>query len=172
MVDFILRRQVQVVRLHVGGDFPSPAYTRKWLAVMRRLPGVRFYFYTRSWKVAAIRRILVAMARLPNVRAWFSADLQTGLPRRVPAGVRLAWLMSATADLPPRADLVFRVRPLRRLVRKRVSWQGGGGQALVCPTENGATGQRTSCAQCGVCWRMPASPPPSGFSLPVLDLSR
>ena len=72
VVAFIQRRQVRVVRLHVGGDFDSPAYIRKWLAIMRQLPGVRFYFYTRSWRVPAIRRVLVAMARLPNVRAWFS----------------------------------------------------------------------------------------------------
>src|SRR5262245_60203608 len=36
MVDFIRRRRVAVVRLHVGGDFYSAEYARKWLAVMRR----------------------------------------------------------------------------------------------------------------------------------------
>jgi hypothetical protein len=25
--------------------------------------------------------------------------------------------------------------------------------ALVCPVENGATGHRTDCERCGVCWR-------------------
>jgi hypothetical protein len=165
---FLVRRQVHVVRLHVSGDFPSPAYARKWLAVMRRLPGVRFYFYTRSWRVPSIRRVLAAMAWLPNVRAWFSAGRQTGVPGRLPAGVRLAWLMTAPDDLPPRADLVFRVRPLWRLVRKRVGWEGGAGQALVCPTENGATGRRTSCELCGVCWRGPAPPSPARFPMPVI----
>jgi hypothetical protein len=168
---FIVRRRARVVRLHVGGDFPGPAYARKWLAVMRRLPGVRFYFYTRSWRTPGIRRALVAMARLPNVRAWFSCDRDTGVPRRLPVAARLAWLMAGPDDLPPRADLVFRVRSLRRLVRKRVGWEGGAGQALVCPTENGVTGHRTSCEQCGVCWRAPAPPSPGRLSLTVIEPS-
>ena len=172
MVAFIVGRQVRVVRLHVGGDFPSPAYAHRWLAVMRQLPGVRFYFYTRSWRVLAIRRALVVMAQLANVRAWFSCDRDTGVPHRVPAGIRLAWLMTAPDDLPPRADLVFRVRSLRRLVQKRVRRKGGAGQTLVCPTENGVTGHRTSCAQCGVCWRGPVSPAPARAPLPVIDTSR
>jgi len=65
----------------------------------------------------------------------------------VPPGVRLAWLMTRPDDLPPRADLIFRTLPLRRAVVKRVAL------ALVCPTENGATGRRTDCARCRVCWR-------------------
>jgi hypothetical protein len=153
VVSFIRRREIRVVRLHVGGDFPGPGYARRWLAFMRRLPAVRFYFYSRSWRVSGIRRVLVAMARLPNVRVWFSCDRETGVPRRIPAAVRVAWLMAAPDDRPPRAELVFRIRQLRRRVQKRVDRKGSAGQALVCPTENGATGHRTSCAQCGVCWK-------------------
>jgi hypothetical protein len=168
---FIVRRRVRVVRLHVGGDFLTPAYTRRWLAIMRQLPAVRFYFYSRSWRAPAIRMALVAMVGLPNVTGWFSCDRETGLPRCLPAGARLAWLMTAPDDLPPRADLVFRVRQLRRRVQKRVPWEGRIGQALVCPTENGVTGHRTSCEQCGVCWRGPAPPPPGRLPLPVVELS-
>ena len=69
------------------------------------------------------------------------------MPASVPPGVRLAWLMTRPDDLPPRADLIFRTLPLRRAVVKRVAL------ALVCPTENGATGRRTDCARCRVCWR-------------------
>ncbi len=144
---FLQRKGVRVVRLHTGGDFYSAKYARKWLHVMRGAPDVRFYFYSRSWRVPAIRRVLLQMSRLANVRAWFSCDRDTGVPRRVPAGVRLAWLMTTPEDLPPRADLVFRTHPLRRTVQKRVNL------ALVCPTENGATGHRTDCSRCGVCWR-------------------
>jgi hypothetical protein len=138
---------IRVVRIHIGGDYYSAAYARKWLAVMRQASQVRFFFYTRSWRVPAIRRVLWRMARLPNVRAWLSCDRDTGVPARVPPGVRLAWLMTSPDDLPPRADLVFRTLPLRRTVRKRV------GLALVCPVENGATGHKTDCERCGVCWR-------------------
>jgi hypothetical protein len=143
---FLVSHEVQVVRLHTGGDFYSAKYARKWLRVMRGAPDVRFFFYTRSWRVPSVRRVLLQMSRLSNVRAWFSCDRDTGIPRRVPAGVRLAWLMTTPEDLPPRADLVFRTLPLRRSVQKRV------GLTLVCQTENGATGHRTDCSLCGVCW--------------------
>jgi hypothetical protein len=172
VVAFIVRRQVQLVLLHVVGDFYSPAYSRKWLTIMRQLPEVRFYFYSRSWRVPAIQRALVAMAEFPNVRAWLSCDRDTGVPDPVPAGFRIAWLMTAPNDLPPRAELVFRVRSLRRLVQKRVCWVGGVGQALVCPTENGITGHRTSCEQCGVCWRATASPRPRRMPLRVIDATQ
>lgn len=51
---FIVRQVSAVVR--VGGDFYNAAYARKWLAIMSGLPAVRFYFYTRSWRVPAIPR--------------------------------------------------------------------------------------------------------------------
>ena len=47
---FLTRRKITVARLHVGGDFASVDYASKWLWVMRRLPEVQFYFYTRAWR--------------------------------------------------------------------------------------------------------------------------
>lgn len=41
-------RNVKVVRIHVSGDFFSLAYLDAWLEVARRMPNVRFYFYTKS----------------------------------------------------------------------------------------------------------------------------
>jgi hypothetical protein len=169
LTNFIAGRRIGVVRVHVGGDFSSPGYARQWLAVMRRSPQTRFYFYTRSWRVPAISRVLRRMATLANVRAWFSCDRGTGLPRRLPPGVRLAWLMTAPDDLPLRADLVFRVHRLRSEVRKWLPWQSGAGRALVCPTENGATGPRTACDRCAVCWKPLPSPTLSGrLPLPLV----
>src|SRR5262245_25954902 len=90
---FILNHDVEVVRVHTGGEFYSAAYARKWLRVMRALPGVRFFFYTRSWRVAAIRPVLERMAALPNCRAWFSCDRDPGLPAARPPGARPARLV-------------------------------------------------------------------------------
>ena len=36
------------VRVHDSGDFYSPAYLKKWLAIAEALPNVRFYAYTKS----------------------------------------------------------------------------------------------------------------------------
>jgi hypothetical protein len=145
MVREIRRRDCGCVRIHVSGDFYSAAYARAWAAVARACPQTRFYAYTRSWRVPEIAPALAELASLPNVRLWWSCDRDTGVPARVPRRVRLAWLQASADDLPPRADLVFRVRRLRKTVVKRV------GLALVCPVENGATGHRTDCGRCRLC---------------------
>jgi hypothetical protein len=81
---FILAKEIAVVRVHTGGDFYDARYARKWLRSIRRLPGVRFFFYTRSWRDDAIRPVLEAMAGLSNCRAWYSCDRGTGVPTPVP----------------------------------------------------------------------------------------
>src|SRR5262249_10329558 len=110
----IRRRGILVLRLHVSGDYYDAAYAAKWLAVMRACPRVRFYFYTRSWRIPAIAAVLEQMAALRCCRAWYSTDRSTGVPERVPAGVRLAYLQVEEGEQPEPADLVFRVRRLRQ----------------------------------------------------------
>lgn len=145
MIAEVRRRWVACVRIHVSGDFYSAEYVRKWVAIARACPGVRFFAYTRSWRNADIAPALAELARCRNVRLWYSTDRDTGIPARVPRRVRLAWMQTQAAELPPRADLVFRVQRLRRTVVKRVAL------ALVCPVENGATGHRTDCGRCRLC---------------------
>jgi hypothetical protein len=141
----IRRRWAGCVRIHVSGDFYSAEYVRKWVAVARACPGTRFFAYTRSWRNADIVEALEELARCRNVRLWYSCDHDTGIPAHVPSRVKLAWMQTVADDLPPRADLVFRVQRLRKTVAKRVAL------ALVCPVENGATGHRTDCGRCRVC---------------------
>src|SRR4051794_31112247 len=98
---YILAHEITVVRLHVGGDFYDATYAGKWLLVMRKLPRVRFFFSTRSWRDAQVRPVLERMAQRPNCRAWYSCDRGTGIPAQVPPRVRLAWLMTGPDDPPP-----------------------------------------------------------------------
>jgi hypothetical protein len=146
---FILAHDIAVVRLHVGGDFYSAGYARKWLRVMRRLPAVRFFLYSRSWRDPAIAVVLEAMARLSNCRVWYSCDRGTGLPTAVPERVRLAWIMTASGDTPPRSvDLTFRVRRLRSQPQTRVNG------VRVCPEEDGVPRRaRVTCDRCRLCWK-------------------
>src|SRR5579883_132543 len=67
MVAEIRRKGALVIRVHVSGDFYARAYAARWLAVFRRCPAARFYFYTRSWRVADVAPVLSAMAELENV---------------------------------------------------------------------------------------------------------
>ena len=144
----LIAHGVRVVRVHTGGDFYSVRYALKWLAIMRRSPRVRFYFYTRSWRVSAIKTVIDQMAALPNCRTWFSCDRDTGMPTSVPPQVRLAWLMTEPTDLPPQGTaLVFRIRRLRR----RPEPTSG---PCVCPAEDGVVRTRpVTCERCGLCWR-------------------
>src|SRR5262249_44111921 len=163
---FLTSRHVAIVRLHVGGAFFSARYARQCLSIMRHLPQTRFYLYSRSWRIPAIRRVLRQMAQLEHVQVWFSCDRDTGVPTRVPHRVRLAWLMTGPDDVPPRAHLIFRTRRLRSVVQKFLL-AADHRKILVCPTENGVT--RTTCGLCGVCWNPPSFPGDRRLSLPVVS---
>lgn len=155
---FLIAHDVRVVRIHVGGDFDSADYAAKWLEVIGRSPRTRFYFYTRSWRIPDIKAVIDGMAILPNCRAWYSFDVDTDVPTDVPAGVRLAWLQAAPADLPPGpVHLVFRVRALRSVPP--------ADGLPVCPAEDGVPrASPMTCERCGCCWR----PAPAGrVPLPV-----
>ncbi len=162
---FIVNHEITVVRVHVGGDFDSAAYARKWLRVMRWLPSVRFFLYTRSWRHAAIRPVLERMAELSHCRVWYCCDRETGVPGKIPARVRLAWLMTDADDVPPaHMSLVFRIRRLRRHPLTRVHG------VRVCPEEDGVLRkQPVTCDRCGLCWRPLPTEPRHRIALPVLS---
>ena len=60
----IKRKGVLVLRLHCSGDFYNADYARKWLEIMRHCPKVRFYLYSRSWRIEDIAPVLEEMAAL------------------------------------------------------------------------------------------------------------
>jgi hypothetical protein len=156
---------IRVVRIHTGGEFYSAAYAQKWFEIARRARRVRFFTYTRAWRVPAIKAVIDALASLPNGRVWYSADRESGMPPDIPAGVRVAWLMVAADDHPPAGvDLVFRVARLRRDPAITVAG------VPVCPAEDGLTRPRVpTCDHCGICWQGPASPASSNrVPLPVI----
>lgn len=147
-VDELTRLKAKVCRIHVAGDMYDAVYAAKWYNIMQQLPDVRFFLYTRSWRVEEIRPELLKMSRdLPNLRQWWSVDWDTGKPKRVPKRVRLAYMQTSATDLPRfNVDLIFRVDELRGTVMKRHK------KALVCPVENGVNEDFT-CVRCGFCWR-------------------
>lgn len=157
MTDEIQQRRAGIVRIHVAGDFYDAAYVRRWLAIARRCPEVRFLAYTRSWRVPRIRRALADLAAEANVRLWYSCDRETGVPATFPARVRLAWMACDDDDVPPSGTgMVFRVQ--RKTVRKQL------GSVQVCPPENGIT--RTDCQRCGMCY-VDHKSPTSGQRVPL-----
>lgn len=142
MIYRVQASKCKAVRIHASGDFFSAAYVRRWIAVARALPGVRFYAYTRSHAKHGMRRELYRLSELPNVRLFYSIDREMAVPSVVPPRVRLAYLMADREDLPPpEADLVFLDYKLRKTGRKYFNG------VLGCPAETvGIT-----CTQCRLC---------------------
>ena len=141
----IHRRGVHTLRIHVSGDFFSPEYARKWLAIARRAGDTRLYTYTRSWRLPEVAPVLAELAGLRNVRLWYSCDAETGPPVEIPPRVRVAFLQT-DAEEKPAGNLVFRVKRLRAVPARRV------GLTLICPRETGlqeaAAVTCTSCRRC------------------------
>jgi len=149
----LIANHVRVLRIHAGGEFGSVRYAKKWLTIIRRTPRVRFFTYTRSWRIPAIREVLDEMAAEPNLQLWYSADRDTGVPASVPDRVRIAWLMTTREDHPPRpVDLIFRVHSLRRQAQAAIEG------SPICPAEDGVPRERPmTCDQCRTCWHAPVA---------------
>lgn len=145
MVDELFRRGILVCRVHVAGDFFSPAYTAKWIEIVSKSPNVKFFGYTRSWRVAKIEPYLRALAALENMKLWYSADIDTGYPPCVPDRVRVAHLQTSATEAVA-GDLVFQIRGLRKLELPLA--------VPVCEQETPEGRKRgVNCANCAVCWK-------------------
>ena len=44
----LIKKRVDILRVHDSGDYYSRKYIDKWLTIAKRLPNVRFYSYTKS----------------------------------------------------------------------------------------------------------------------------
>jgi hypothetical protein len=143
MIAEIKRKGVLVVRLHCSGDLYSAEYALKWLEVMRQCPKVRFYLYSRSWRIESIAAVLEQMAALRCCRVWLSIDCETGVPASLPVGVRLAYLQVDKNEEPEQLDLLFVTRGLKSHA-KRVSLP------LLCPQQ---ADKAENCGDCGRCFR-------------------
>lgn len=137
-------RGIRHMRWHVSGDVHSADYAGKMLSVMRRLPRVRFWLYTRSWRVPEIEAVLRQMAMLDNCKVWYSLDRDTGFPAERPANVRYAFLQDTPGGV-ENVELVFRTRQM--VGRPRV------GLPMVCPSDTPAgRAAGANCGSCGYCF--------------------
>ena len=88
---------IKAVRIHASGDFYSTEYLAKWTAIAAANPDVRFWAYTRCWRLQDFHDPLAAFAALPNVQLFASLDQETKASETPPSWMR-------TADLVPKWD--------------------------------------------------------------------
>lgn len=78
-----LRKQLEespqgtAVRLHSSGDFFSNEYIDFWIKLIKLNPKVRFWGYTRSWRVAGLKNKINEIYNLDNVNLFASWDTTT-----------------------------------------------------------------------------------------------
>ena len=70
----ILKTEARVFRLHVVGDFYSVAYVERWLEIVDKLPDVKFFGSTRSWRVSGLLDAVKRLRDSPNVYLRASID--------------------------------------------------------------------------------------------------
>lgn len=137
---------VGLFRIHVSGDFYSNVYIRKWIKIATQKPNVKFYCYSRSWRVPTLKTTLFKFGELPNVTLNLSCDLETGKPNNE----KFRWAFMSTDDTAPdylrSTDIVFRTNKLKKDVVHRIN------SIRVCPLERGRTiNLSITCATCLIC---------------------
>lgn len=146
MTGLIRENCVELLRGHVSGDFYDESYLDKWTRIASGCRSTVFLFYTRSWRVPALRPALAAFAALANVRLWLSADADSGEPPPLAGAWGVAYMALADTDAPAYpVDLVFRDRP-----RTAMKYTPAGD--LVCPYEQAVRGRKPiNCSNCRYC---------------------
>lgn len=143
LLDEPLPPDAKIVRLHVGGDFDTPLYIQHWIKLALEHPDVRFFGYTRSWRVPELLPDLSRFRGLLNVQLFASMDKSmTKLP---PIGWRRAWLEDDS-----RASANGYVAE-----GDQNWWAISDGEinpvpAYVCPEE---MGRKANCQDCNYCIR-------------------
>lgn len=141
-----LPKGAELVRIHVSGDFDTVLYIKNWAKLVKANSHVKFWSYTRSWRVPGLKPHLEKLGALPNMFLWASIDKSSDFD--VGDSWRRAWI--APDDR------------LEKFPSLRISTPGGsrvsskryrtpdGRIAIVCPEENGWL---PNCVACRFCFR-------------------
>lgn len=66
--------RTEAFRFHVVGDFYDVEYIQKWIDIVSRFPDIKFFGYTKSWRVPELAPSLDVFRGLPNVQLFASTD--------------------------------------------------------------------------------------------------
>lgn len=163
-------------RIHVSGDFFHADYVQKWIEIATKRPDVRFYAYTRSWRIPDIWSQILKLHHLDNVNVNLSVDHETGAPKVFGASV-MRWCYLTKFDEAPQwlrpKDIVFRIMHHARSgghkwKRKKAIERGEDPDVVapilkrivgqVCPMEQGRDMPKSfSCKTCSLCVDKPGA---------------
>lgn len=147
LMNYELRvKRPRFVRVHAAGDFYSIAYVGKWMSILIANPDTIFYMYTRSWRDAAIARVLKKMCQLKNCIMWLSTDSDVPKAPNWTGSAGTAYLAQSVFEDPSGADLAFIDG---KSVGSPTKFLNG---TLVCPYEQGVKRKKPiTCNTCGFC---------------------
>jgi len=130
MIDCIGRTKNTYFRVHDSGDLFSPAYTWAWVRIVQALPGIKFWFPTRSWRPMTMRNLNPA-----TKVAW-----------------ELALLALAGEDnVTVRPSALFFNAPAPRIPGLAAGSTAADDGSFTCP----ASRQNNECGDCRACWDAP-----------------
>lgn len=116
----IKKQKLKALRIHPAGDLYSNEYIDKWITIVKDNPNVRFWVYTRSWRLASLTKKLQQLQSLPNIEVFASTD-------------------DTTAETPPNWLRVAAVSP---------SWDGYDQSYVKCPNQKNKTITCEKCTYC------------------------
>jgi hypothetical protein len=130
MVAAIKRTGNPYFRVHDSGDLFSPAYTWAWLRIVQALPGVKFWFPTRSWRPLTMAKIS------PTTRMAWELALMA---------------LAAEDNVTVRPSALFFNAPAPRIPGLQAGSTAADDGSYSCP----ASGQNNECRDCRACWDAP-----------------
>ncbi len=68
---------------------PEDWYVRQWIKIAKKLPHIKFYTYTRSWRIPELVPALIEFASLPNTTLYLSVD-KAMPPHEIEKAINLA----------------------------------------------------------------------------------
>ena len=134
------RRSIKAVRIHPSGDFYSGPYISKWIDIVRANPDVRFWAYTRSWRIPELVPKLRELSDLSNIELFASVDEESG---RAQQGAKKS-TAGTVQEVPEVAPSWLRFADVVD------SWDEVDGSYVQCPN---LKNKEITCAKCTYCFK-------------------
>lgn len=82
------KAKIKALRIHPSGDFYSLEYIDKWIAIAKANPTIKFWAYTRSWRIPEMIPKLKELSEQKNLVLFASTDETT--KEHPPSWIRIA----------------------------------------------------------------------------------